>query len=55
MARDHQLLIGSVQLKIAALKVRDIADRPKFNADKLKSNMVRKSMEKEIEKIIQRT
>jgi len=54
-ASDHQLLIGSVQLKIAALKVRDIADRPKFNTDKLKNKMVRKSMEKEIEKIIQRT
>jgi hypothetical protein len=55
VASDHQLLIGSVQLKIAALKVRDIADRPKFNIDKLKSNMVRKSMEKEIERIIQQT
>ena len=55
MASDHQLLIGSVQLKIAALKVRDIADRPTFNTDKLKSKMVRKSMEKEIEKIIQQT
>ena len=55
MARDHQLLIGSVQLKIAALKVRDIADRPKFYTDKLKSKMVQKSLEKEMEKIIQRT
>ena len=55
MASNHQLLNGSVLLKIAALKVRDIADRPKFNIDKLKSNMVRKSMEKEIERIIQQT
>jgi len=39
-ASNHQLLIGSVQLKIAALKVRDIADRPKFNTDILKSKMV---------------
>jgi len=54
-ASDHQLLIGSVQLKIAALKVRDIVDRLKFNIDKLKSKMVHKNLEKEIEKITQRT
>ena len=48
MASDHQLLIGGVQLKIAALKVRDIIVRPKFNTDKVKSKTVRKSMEKEI-------
>jgi len=55
VASDHQLLIGSVHLKVAALKVRDIADRLKFNTDKLKSKTVRKSMEKETEKIIQQT
>jgi len=54
-AGDHQLLIGSVQLKIAALRVRDTADRPKFNTDKLKSKMIHKNLEKEIEKITQRT
>ena len=55
VASDHQLLVRSVQLKTAALTVRDTADRPKFNTDKLKSKTVHKSMEKEIEKIIQRT
>ena len=55
VASDHQPLVGSVQLKIAALKVRDNADRPKFNTDKLKSKTVRKSMEKETEKVIQRS
>ena len=49
-AGDHQLLIGSVQLKIAALKVRDIADTPKFNTDKLKSKMVHKNLEKELKR-----
>ena len=49
-ASDHQLLIGSVQLKIAALKVRDIADTPKFNTDKLKSKMVHKNLEKELKR-----
>ena len=52
---DHRLLIGGVQLKIAALKIREIADRPKFNTDKLKNKTVRKNLEKEIEKITQRT
>jgi hypothetical protein len=32
-ASDHQLLIGSVQLKIAAHKVRDSAASPKFNIE----------------------
>ena len=50
---DHQLLTGSVQLKTAALKVRDIADRPKFNTDRLKGKMIHKNLEKEIEKITQ--
>ena len=43
-ASVHQLPITSVQLKITPLKVRYIADRPKFYTDKLKSRMVRKSM-----------
>jgi len=50
MAIGHRLLIGIVQLKIAALKVRDIADRQKFNTDKLKSKIVRNSMEKEMKR-----
>ena len=54
-ASDHQLLIGSVWLKITGLKIREIADRPKFNTDKRKNKMVHKNLEKEIEKITQRT
>jgi hypothetical protein len=54
-ASDHQLLVGSVQLKIAALKIKDSAARPKFNTEKINSKMVRKNMEKEIEKLIQQS
>jgi hypothetical protein len=54
-ASDHQLLIGCVQLKIATHKTRDIADRPKFNTDKLQSKTLCKNLEKEIERKIQRT
>jgi hypothetical protein len=54
-ASDHQLIIGCVQLKIAACRTRDITDRPKFNTDKLQIKTVCKNPEKKIEKKTQRT
>ena len=50
VASGHQLHIRIFQLKIAALKVRDIADRAKFNTDNLKSKTVSKSREKELKR-----